>query len=379
MIAKTMRLSPAQVSKIRTAAAVHDVGKVETPSEILLKPGSLTDEEFAVMKQHPVTGARMVERLGDSEITDIVRHHHERMDGRGYPDALRGDEIPIGARVVAVADTFDAITSARPYRHGRNHAEAIEILKRASGNQLDPEVVDAFLAYYSGKRALTLWMSLSNALQRIVGGFGNWVQQAQAGGFAAGTASLGAAVTMTAVLGGVMPAVAHGRHHQREAGEASVAAAFEPENGAVTWVPTDRGDYEDDSADVSTADNPWADLATGDAGEPSTTPGEEGSDPQRGGRDVDPSAGDAAVTQQDPFTTVTTEPAADPSDAEPAAEDPTDEPTAEPDDPDTAAAPPEHGHAHAKKPKKSKTKNANHAGANSHRGGVSKNHRHSDR
>lgn len=205
MIAKTMNLPQATVDKIRTAAAVHDVGKIDTPSEILNKPGSLSDEEFAVMKQHPVTGAAMVERLGNSEITAIVRHHHERMDGRGYPDALKGDEIPLGARVIAVADTFDAITSARPYRKGRSHAEAIEIIKNASGTQLDAEVVDAFLSYYSGKRSLALWMSLSTALQRIVGGFGNWVQHAQAGGLSGATASVGAAVVLTAAAAGALP------------------------------------------------------------------------------------------------------------------------------------------------------------------------------
>lgn len=205
MIAKTMHLPSATVDRIRTAAAVHDVGKIDTPSEILNKPAGLTDEEFAVMKEHPVRGAEMVDRLGNREVMSIVLHHHERIDGLGYPHGLKGDAIPLGARVIAVADTFDAITSARPYRKGRTHAEAIEIIKRASGTQLDPKVVEAFLAYYSGKRSIAMWMSLSTALQRVVGGFGNWVQHARAGGLSSSAASLGAAVTMTAVAAGVVP------------------------------------------------------------------------------------------------------------------------------------------------------------------------------
>jgi hypothetical protein len=214
MIAKTMHLPPEVVSKIRTAASVHDVGKIDTPSEILNKPGKLTDKEFEIMKLHPVAGALMVDRLNDDEITEIVRHHHERMDGRGYPDKLRGDEIPLGARVIAVADTFDAITSARPYRKARSHAQAIEIIKKEAGLQLDADVVEAFLTYYSGKKALTLWMSFSTAMQRVVAGFGDWIQHARAGGFSGATLSVGAAVTVTALVGGALPATtAHFGHH----------------------------------------------------------------------------------------------------------------------------------------------------------------------
>ncbi|MEA2460393.1 MAG: hypothetical protein QOH90_570, partial [Actinomycetota bacterium] len=212
MIAKTMHLSPETVNRIRTAAAFHDVGKIDVPSEILNKPGRLSDEEFEVMKQHPVTGAQMVERLGDDEVTNIVRHHHERIDGCGYPDALRGDEIPLGARIIAVADTFDAITSARPYRKARSHKQAIAIIKSEAGSQLDADVVEAFLTYYSGKKSLTLWMSFSTAAQRLVGGFGDWAQHARASGFSGATLSIGAAFTASAVVGAVLPAKT-GWHH----------------------------------------------------------------------------------------------------------------------------------------------------------------------
>ena len=195
MLAKTMRLSPEQVNKIRAAASIHDVGKIETPSEVLNKPGALTDEEYEIMKRHSTVGAAMVEQLGDPEITAMVRHHHERLDGKGYPDNLAGDEIPLGARVIAVADTFDAIISTRPYRSARRHKDAIEILEKVAGTQLDERAVYAFLSYYSGRKPLAWWLSFSAGFQRVLGGMGGWLQHAQAASH--GTLSLAAAVALT--------------------------------------------------------------------------------------------------------------------------------------------------------------------------------------
>jgi len=129
MIARRMGLPRAEVARIRTAAAVHDLGKINTPKAILHKPGPLTDEEYEVIKRHPGDGAQMAAVLQDAELTSMVRHHHERIDGTGYPDCLSGEEIPLGARIIAVADTFDAITSARPYRLASPHKRAIDILK----------------------------------------------------------------------------------------------------------------------------------------------------------------------------------------------------------------------------------------------------------
>jgi putative nucleotidyltransferase with HDIG domain len=134
-IARQLGLSAADAARIRTAAALHDVGKIETPREVLNKPGRLTDEEFAVVKRHPVDGAQMVAELGDHELTAIVRHHHERLDGGGYPDGLIGGSIPLGARIIAVADTFDALTSNRPYRSGSRHKKALDILRAEAGKQ----------------------------------------------------------------------------------------------------------------------------------------------------------------------------------------------------------------------------------------------------
>lgn len=219
MIAKTMGLPGDTVRTIRAAASVHDVGKIETPQEILNKPGPLTDEEFEIMKRHSSTGAEMVSKLGDREITEMVRHHHERLDGRGYPDGLKGTDIPLGARVIAVADTFDAIISTRPYRAARRHKEAIEIIKRSAGTQLDEHAVNAFLSYYSGRKPLAWWLSLSTAFQRVFGGFGGWLQHAQAGTLSHGTASLAAALVLTTGAVAIHPAPA-----QTEARSTSVVA-----------------------------------------------------------------------------------------------------------------------------------------------------------
>src|SRR6185437_4339331 len=152
---------------------LHDVGKVRTPIEVLHKPGRLTDEEYAIIKDHPVDGARLVEALDDDRLTAIVRHHHERLDGRGYPDGLRGEEIPLGARIIAVADTFDAITSARAYRPASPHRKALDILIKQAGTQLDANAVRAFRACYTGRRPFALWMTLLAFPQRVTSTLGN--------------------------------------------------------------------------------------------------------------------------------------------------------------------------------------------------------------
>ena len=167
-IAKRMGLAPEEVARIRTAAAVHDVGKIETPVEIIEKPGPLTEAEFALVKQHVELGARMVAGLGDSELVRIVRHHHERFDGTGYPDGCAGREIPLGARIVAVADTFDAITSTRSYRPAKRHRDALALLAAEAGAQLDAEAVRAFRHYYGGHRPAALWALLLNGPRQLI-------------------------------------------------------------------------------------------------------------------------------------------------------------------------------------------------------------------
>jgi HD-GYP domain-containing protein (c-di-GMP phosphodiesterase class II) len=147
--AEGLGLRGEEVVRLRLAGAVHDIGKIETPLRIVNKPGPLSEEEFAVLELHAATGARMVAGLVGERLAAMVRHHHERFDGRGYPDGLVADQIPLGARVVAVADTFDAITSSRPYRLAKQHREALELLGAEAGKQLDPDVVRAFRHRYA--------------------------------------------------------------------------------------------------------------------------------------------------------------------------------------------------------------------------------------
>jgi putative nucleotidyltransferase with HDIG domain len=152
LIAQRVGLGTAAVSRVRRAAALHDIGKAEVPFEMLGTSRPLADEELAAVQEHAIAGARIVSSLGDEELTAIVRHHHERFDGDGYPDGLAGEEIPIGARIVAVADTFDAVTSGRPYGRTLAHPQALELLDAISGSQLDPEIVAAFRVHCSGLR-----------------------------------------------------------------------------------------------------------------------------------------------------------------------------------------------------------------------------------
>jgi len=164
MIAREMGLPRREVARIRAAAAVHDVGKLSVPLTVLDKPGPLTTEEFELIKRHPTDGEAIVARLEDAKLSAIVRHHHERFDGGGYPDGVAGEAIPLGARIVAVADTFDAITSTRAYRPAVPHRQALDVLRDVAGTQLEPRAVHAFLRHYGGRRPIALWTSLTAIL-----------------------------------------------------------------------------------------------------------------------------------------------------------------------------------------------------------------------
>ncbi|MDC7125538.1 MAG: HD-GYP domain-containing protein [Spirochaetales bacterium] len=131
---------------IHLAAHLHDVGKIGVADMILNKPDKLTNSEFEKMKDHSEIGFKIVNSIPQlSEIALYVRYHHERWDGRGYPCGLAGADIPFGARVIAVADTFDAISSDRPYKTGKSYEEAFSEIERVRGTQLCPEIVDVFL------------------------------------------------------------------------------------------------------------------------------------------------------------------------------------------------------------------------------------------
>jgi HD-GYP domain-containing protein (c-di-GMP phosphodiesterase class II) len=147
IIARAVGLSAKEVQRIGRAALLHDVGKIhEVFAPILSKPGKLTPEERALMELHPVKSAELVAKLSDFEdIVADVRHHHERFDGMGYPDRLVGKKIPLGSRIIAFADTIDAMTTDRPYRRGMSPEEVKEELLRCSGDQFDPDICDALL------------------------------------------------------------------------------------------------------------------------------------------------------------------------------------------------------------------------------------------
>jgi putative nucleotidyltransferase with HDIG domain len=187
-IARSMGLPADQVARVRTAAALHDIGKLHTPRAILNKPGRLTDSEFALIKRHPVDGATMASGIGDPDISAMIRHHHERLDGGGYPDGLVGEDIPLGARIISVADTFDAITSNRTYRRAAHHKRALDVLAAEAGKQLDGDAVSAFRGYYRGHRTVALSALVATAPQRFLAWLGGASPAIGAG--AAGAASL---------------------------------------------------------------------------------------------------------------------------------------------------------------------------------------------
>ena len=155
LIADEMGLPPAELETLRLGATLHDIGKIAVPDQILRKPGPLDDEEAEVMRRHTVDGAAIVSRIGNlAPILPIVRNHHERLDGQGYPDGLAGDQIELLARIVAVADTFDAITTSRPYRAGLDPETAAREIRKDAGSRLCPTVVAAFERLYGSGRFL---------------------------------------------------------------------------------------------------------------------------------------------------------------------------------------------------------------------------------
>jgi putative two-component system response regulator len=146
LLADEISLSSEERSVLELSAWMHDVGKIGVPDSILSKPGSLTQEEFAVMMVHPVKGGEIVgeiEELG--RVADVIRHHHERVDGGGYPDGLRGEAIPLASRIILIADAFEAMTADRSYRRGLGWETALQELREHSGTQFDANLVRAFI------------------------------------------------------------------------------------------------------------------------------------------------------------------------------------------------------------------------------------------
>jgi putative nucleotidyltransferase with HDIG domain len=148
-LARDLKMSEAEVERVRIAAVLHDIGKLGVPESVLRKPAKLSPEEWKVIEMHPTIGAKILEGVKDlREVTTCIRHHHERWDGSGYPHQLLATAIPYESRIVSVVDTYDAMTSSRPYRAGLPHQRAIDEVRTYSGKQFDPDVVRSFLRLY---------------------------------------------------------------------------------------------------------------------------------------------------------------------------------------------------------------------------------------
>jgi response regulator RpfG family c-di-GMP phosphodiesterase len=164
LIAEALGCSPEEVDTVRVGGYLHDLGKLGVKDSILLKSDDLTEEEFEQIKAHPVIGEAIIAPLGFlPDERALIRHHHERWDGKGYPDGLSGEDIPYLARILTVADSFDAMTSDRPYRRGMNFKEGYREIIRCRGTQFDPDVVDAF------REVFPLWMKRCRSNERQKG------------------------------------------------------------------------------------------------------------------------------------------------------------------------------------------------------------------
>jgi len=146
-LAEVVGLDKQEAEQLRIAALMQDLGLLKVPKEVLMKPGRLTDDEWQLVKQHPIWSLEMVDppAVLTETIEAAVKHHHERFDGSGYPDGLKGEQIPLPARLLAVADTFDALCSERPYRPAYSTEQALEEMRKVAGSQLDPDLADAFI------------------------------------------------------------------------------------------------------------------------------------------------------------------------------------------------------------------------------------------
>jgi putative nucleotidyltransferase with HDIG domain len=151
-IAEKMKLKKDLCNVIRTGGLLHDIGKIGIPEYIMIKPGKLTDYEYNTIKTHPTIGYEMIKHIStfkENGVLDIVLYHHERYDGKGYPKGLKGNEIPLVARIVAVADTFDAMSSKRVYRNELDLDHVLNEIRNNKGTQFDPEIVDVFLSLFN--------------------------------------------------------------------------------------------------------------------------------------------------------------------------------------------------------------------------------------
>lgn len=147
-----LKLPSTEIEEITTAAELHDIGKIGVPDSILKKPGKLNEEEFLEIKKHPARGADAVKSLpGFDVISKVIRHHHERYDGTGYPDGLSADKIPFGSRMLSIIDAYDAMIYSRPYREAMKRKDTLNVLEEGTGKQFDPFLVSSFIKFLQRK------------------------------------------------------------------------------------------------------------------------------------------------------------------------------------------------------------------------------------
>lgn len=145
-LAKRLKIDKKEIELIRKASGLHDIGKINIPQEILQKPGALTKKEYNIIKLHSLIGFEMVKNISEyEELALIVKHHHERYDGKGYPNCLQQTQIPLGSRIICIADAYVAMISERPYRRTFTQSQAIDELIKHKNTQFDPQLVDVFV------------------------------------------------------------------------------------------------------------------------------------------------------------------------------------------------------------------------------------------
>ncbi len=260
-MANTMGLSVHDIEDLRLAASLHDVGKIRVPDHILRKPGELTHQEYRVMQDHPSVGAWMLSYVGNQDVIEAVRYHHERWDGRGYPDGVAGTDIPLFARMIAVADTFDAITSTRPYRAKAARDDGLKELKKAAGSQLDPMCVEAFTSSLPDPVPVAaLLFLLPFGIKKLVREFGVVARRAGVQTIATGVGAASAAVIVTTPV--VAPSLGAPPRVERsvESGSESATQPLAYDGDSSTLVSDDGSQADNDDA--------GNELENDDSGEP---------------------------------------------------------------------------------------------------------------
>lgn len=179
-IARKMKLPKHKIESVYKGGLLHDIGKIGIPENILLKPGKLSSEEFTIIKKHPVIGYEMIKHITDyhkNGIHDIVLYHHERYDGNGYPNGLKGEEIPLVARIMAIADSFDAMTSKRVYRQEIDLETTLREIQKSKGSQFDPEITDVFLSLFEDEeKKMEIINRMKSYKNRVdIGTLSTWV------------------------------------------------------------------------------------------------------------------------------------------------------------------------------------------------------------